>query len=84
MSHHQILIVGGAADGLTAASQLKRARPALEVVIPYELLHVTPPMAAPDVVATPPTGSHPMPPLERAHYRAHRLATVTVPAATHS
>jgi len=33
MSHHQILIVGGGAAGLTAASQLKRARPALEVAI---------------------------------------------------
>ena len=33
MSHHQILIVGGGAAGLTAASQLKRARPELEVAI---------------------------------------------------
>ncbi len=33
MAHHQILIVGGGAAGLTAASQLKRARPQLEVAI---------------------------------------------------
>jgi sulfide:quinone oxidoreductase len=34
MSHHQILIVGGGAAGLTAASQRKRARPELEVADP--------------------------------------------------
>ncbi len=33
MAHHQILIVGGGAAGLTAASQLKRARPQLEIAI---------------------------------------------------
>jgi sulfide:quinone oxidoreductase len=33
MSHHQILIVGGGAAGLTAASQLKRARPQLEIAL---------------------------------------------------
>jgi sulfide:quinone oxidoreductase len=33
MAHHQILIVGGGAAGLTVASQLKRARPQLEIAI---------------------------------------------------
>ena len=33
MAHHQILIVGGGAAGLTAASQLKLARPQLQVAI---------------------------------------------------
>jgi len=33
MAHHQILIVGGGAAGLTAASQLKRARPQLEIAL---------------------------------------------------
>ncbi|WP_370566364.1 FAD/NAD(P)-binding oxidoreductase [Cyanobium sp. LEGE 06113] len=33
MAHHQILIVGGGAAGITAAAQLKRARPGLDVAI---------------------------------------------------
>ena len=33
MAHHQILIVGGGAAGLTAASQLKLARPELAITI---------------------------------------------------
>ena len=33
MAHHQILIVGGGAAGITAAAQLKRARPRLDVAI---------------------------------------------------
>ncbi|WP_216900017.1 FAD/NAD(P)-binding oxidoreductase [Synechococcus sp. CCY 9618] len=33
MTHHQILIVGGGAAGLTVASQLRRARPGLEIAI---------------------------------------------------
>ncbi len=33
MAHHQILILGGGTAGLTAASQLRRARPELEVAI---------------------------------------------------
>ena len=33
MAHHQILIVGGGAAGLTAASQLRRARPELQITI---------------------------------------------------
>lgn len=33
MAHHQILIVGGGAAGITVAAQLKRARNALEVAI---------------------------------------------------
>lgn len=33
MAHHQILIVGGGAAGITAAAQLKRARPSLDVAI---------------------------------------------------
>ena len=33
MAHHQILIVGGGAAGITAAAQLKRARPGLGVAI---------------------------------------------------
>jgi sulfide:quinone oxidoreductase len=33
MAHHQILIVGGGAAGITAAAQLKRTRPALQVAI---------------------------------------------------
>jgi len=33
MAHHQVLIVGGGAAGITAAAQLKRARPQLEVAI---------------------------------------------------
>jgi len=33
MAHHQVLIVGGGAAGITAAAQLKRARPQLDVVI---------------------------------------------------
>ena len=33
MAHHQILIVGGGAAGLTVASQLRRARPGLEIAI---------------------------------------------------
>jgi sulfide:quinone oxidoreductase len=33
MAHHQILIVGGGAAGITAAAQLKRARNALDVAI---------------------------------------------------
>ncbi|MEB3308336.1 MAG: FAD/NAD(P)-binding oxidoreductase [Cyanobacteriota bacterium] len=33
MAHHQILIVGGGAAGITAAAQLKRARPNLDVAI---------------------------------------------------
>ncbi|MCT0226111.1 FAD/NAD(P)-binding oxidoreductase [Synechococcus sp. CS-1328] len=33
MAHHQILIIGGGTAGLTAASQLRRARPELEVAI---------------------------------------------------
>ena len=32
-THHQILIVGGGAAGITAAAQLKRARPSLQVAI---------------------------------------------------
>ena len=32
-THHQVLIVGGGAAGITAAAQLKRARPGLEVAI---------------------------------------------------
>ena len=33
MAHHQILIVGGGAAGITAAAQLSRARPSLDVAI---------------------------------------------------
>ncbi len=33
MDHHQILIVGGGSAGLTVASQLRRARPQLEIAI---------------------------------------------------
>ena len=33
MAHHQILIVGGGAAGITAAAQLKKARPSLDVAI---------------------------------------------------
>ena len=33
MAHHQILIVGGGAAGITAAAQLRRARPSLDVAI---------------------------------------------------
>lgn len=33
MAHHQILIAGGGAAGITVAAQLKRARPSLEVAI---------------------------------------------------
>jgi sulfide:quinone oxidoreductase len=33
MAHHQILIVGGGAAGITVAARLKRARPALDVAI---------------------------------------------------
>ena len=33
MTHHQILIVGGGAAGITIAAQLKRARPELDVAI---------------------------------------------------
>ena len=33
MAHHQVLIVGGGAAGITAAAQLKRARPQLDVAI---------------------------------------------------
>jgi sulfide:quinone oxidoreductase len=33
MVHHQILIVGGGAAGITVAAQLKRARPSLDVAI---------------------------------------------------
>ena len=33
MAHHQILIVGGGAAGITAAAQLKKARPNLDVAI---------------------------------------------------
>ncbi|MEB3172930.1 MAG: FAD/NAD(P)-binding oxidoreductase [Cyanobacteriota bacterium] len=33
MSHHQVLIVGGGAAGITAAAQLKRARIGLEIAI---------------------------------------------------
>jgi sulfide:quinone oxidoreductase len=33
MAHHQILIVGGGAAGITVAAQLKRARPSLDVAI---------------------------------------------------
>jgi sulfide:quinone oxidoreductase len=33
MAHHQVLIVGGGAAGLTVAARLKRLRPALEVAI---------------------------------------------------
>jgi sulfide:quinone oxidoreductase len=33
MAHYQILIVGGGAAGITAAAQLKRARPELELAI---------------------------------------------------
>ena len=33
MAHHQILIAGGGAAGITAAAQLKRARPSLDVAI---------------------------------------------------
>ncbi|MFM7634727.1 MAG: FAD/NAD(P)-binding oxidoreductase, partial [Cyanobacteriota bacterium] len=33
MAHHQILIVGGGAAGITAAAQLKKARPRLDVAI---------------------------------------------------
>ena len=33
MAHHQILIVGGGAAGITVAAQLKRARTALDVAI---------------------------------------------------
>ena len=33
MAHHQVLVVGGGAAGITAAAQLKRARPSLDVAI---------------------------------------------------
>ena len=33
MAHHQILIVGGGAAGITAAAQLRKARPSLDVAI---------------------------------------------------
>ena len=33
MTHHQILVVGGGAAGITAAAQLRRARPTLDVAI---------------------------------------------------
>ena len=33
MAHYQILIVGGGAAGITAAAQLKRARPELQLAI---------------------------------------------------
>ena len=33
MAHHQILIAGGGAAGITAAAQLRRARPSLDVAI---------------------------------------------------
>ncbi len=33
MAHHQILIVGGGAAGITAAAQLRRSRPSLDVAI---------------------------------------------------
>ena len=33
MAHHQILIVGGGAAGITVAAQLKRSRPSLNVAI---------------------------------------------------
>ena len=33
MTHHQILVVGGGAAGITAAAQLRRARPELEIAI---------------------------------------------------
>jgi sulfide:quinone oxidoreductase len=33
MTHHQVLVVGGGAGGLTVAAQLRRARPELEIAI---------------------------------------------------
>ncbi|MBM5800095.1 MAG: NAD(P)/FAD-dependent oxidoreductase [Cyanobacteria bacterium K_DeepCast_35m_m2_023] len=33
MAHHQVLVVGGGAAGITAAAQLRRARPQLQVAI---------------------------------------------------
>jgi len=33
MTHHQILVIGGGAAGITAAAQLRRARPSLDIAI---------------------------------------------------
>jgi len=33
MTHHQVLVVGGGAGGITAAAQLRRARPELDIAI---------------------------------------------------
>ena len=33
MGHHQVLIVGGGAAGITVAARLKKARPALDIAI---------------------------------------------------
>ncbi len=33
MTHHQVLVVGGGAGGITAAAQLRRARPQLDIAI---------------------------------------------------
>jgi len=33
LAHHHILIVGGGAAGITAAAQLRRARPSLQIAV---------------------------------------------------